>query len=760
MPPVAALPLQIALALLVFSVLGTLGGIWISIVVLRQVGMRRLTGMITALPEAPAPDDDDFFGLPGTGNVSRGLLQLIATRTQCSFAVLFLPKYGDDCMTAVTVEGGDGPWQSAELAYMNPVMRRMVTEGLPIELRGIEDDLNLPAGTVLFPVLSRNHLIATIAVGPRSSEQPISTRDRRFVAESVHRASAPLENAQLYRSLRRAFTEVENAQRELLALQRVSVAAQSTLRLEEVLAQIAQGVVDGLSFDLAVVYLADPANSIISLPISSRESGQREASDATIVIDEANPTMRALSSNEVLVTHDLGESLLPSLMDAGVLNKDEIPPNSTIANLPLASKARSIGGMALTTRRPALSGAEIESLRSFAAQAAATIENARLYEELETAYRDLGSAQDQLIQTARLRTLGQVASGVAHDFNNILAAILARAQIAQEQTRSAGVRQSLKIIEQAALDGANAARRIQRLGRPQEESAAERVNLNEVAQQALDLTRPMWSNAARARGVSIATDVSLTPDAFVEGQASELREVMTNLILNATAAMPAGGRLGIRTERERGQICCTVEDTGTGMTDEVRSRVFDPFFTTKGEAGSGLGLSIVGAILERHRGTISIDTAPGKGTSVQFSLPAVASETQAAASRRRRGRVSLRILLAAEGQEARESLEGILKRYGHRVCESSTVEESIRLLGEQEFDVIVTELALGEHSGWEVAEAAKAIRPSAAVVLATAWVDQWDPEVMRDRGVDAVLAKPYTVDEVLSCLEQALVKSS
>lgn len=759
MPPVSTVPIQVAVALLVFSVLGTLGGIWISIVVLRQVGLRRLTGMITAQPDSPAPDDEDFFGLPGTGNVARGLLQLISARTACRFAILFLPKPGDDCMSAVTIEGEKGAWQASELAYLHPLMRQMVGTGEPIGVAGQADELSLPTGTVLFPVLSRNHLIASIAVGPKSGGSAISERDKRFVASSVAQASAPLENAQLYRSLRRAFTEVENAQRELLALQRVSVAAQSTLRLGEVLAQIAQGVADGLSFDLAVVYLADPTSSTISLPVASDETKSRGENQETIQVDRENPTMRALAANEVLVSHDLAESLIPPLVDCKALKPEQLMANATIANLPLASKGHVIGGMLLTTRRPALSGTEIESLRSFAAQAAATIENARLYEELEQAYRDLGSAQDQLIQTERLRTLGQVASGVAHDFNNILAAILARAQLAQEQTRSPSLRETLRVIERAAMDGANAAKRIQRLGRPEEERADERVDLNEVVQQALDLTRPMWSNAARARGVTISADLSLTPDAFVEGQASELREVLTNLILNGAAAMPAGGALSIRTERDGEKVWCTVEDTGTGMTDEVRQRVFDPFFTTKGEAGSGLGLSIVGAIVERHKGTIDIRSALGRGTAVRFGLPVATSHEQTASPHKRRGRVSLRILLAGEDDKGRDSLEEILNRYGHRVSECSSAEESIRLLVEQEFDVVVTDLSLGEHSGWEVAEAAKELCPSAAVILTTAWVDQWDPEVMKDRGVDGVLAKPYTVDEVLSSLEQALVKS-
>jgi signal transduction histidine kinase len=552
---------------------------------------------------------------------------------------------------------------------------------------------------------------------------------------------------------------VEDAQRELLALQRVSVAAQSTLRLDEVLGQIAQGVADGLSFELAIVYLADPDNRTISMPVRSTADAARTADGEPMALDASNPTTRALLANKVLITHDIDESLLPRLFASGFLHRDEVPPDSTIANLPLASKGQVIGGMALTTRRPALAATEIDSLRSFASQAAATIANARLYQELERAYRDVRTAQDQLIQAERLRTLGQVASGVAHDFNNILAAILSRTQLAQQQTRSAPLRDTLKIIEQAALDGAGAARRIQSLARPREERMPETVDLSAVTQQALDLTQPMWANAARVQGIELAAETSLIPDALVEGHASELREVLTNLILNATAAMPAGGRLTLRTERRVNEVWCSVEDTGTGMSEDVKGRIFDPFFTTKGSSGSGLGMSIVAAILERHRARIEIDTVPGRGTAIRFGLPARDGAVGTSSPRKKRGRVSLRILLAGEDEPANEALSSLLARRGHRVWSAVGAEDSIKLMVEQEYDIIITDLGLGEHSGWEVAEAAKVVRPGAGVVLATAWAADWNQEEIRRRGVDAILSKPYTVDEVLVCLEQALVKS-
>lgn len=754
-----ALSITAAIGLLLFSVLGTLAGILITAALLRRTSMRRLTKFLVLAPYVGESADSDDLGLPGSGTIARGLLDLICAQTDCIFAGLFLPRQGDDCLELVTLGGADDGLQGTELAYSHPLARRMTSEAAPVLVAQRNDELPLAASSLLFPVLSRGHLIGTIAVGPRENGRPVSRRSQRYISTLVAQATASLENAQLYRSLRRAFTEVENAQRELLALQRVNVAAQSTLRLDQVLSQIAQGVADGLSFDLAIVYLADIENRTIAMPVRSSAEAPAATGSVSISLDSSNPTTRALLENKVLVTHDVEESLLPSLFAGGFLQPDEVPPGATIANLPLASKDRVIGGMALTTRRAALSVTEIDSLQSFASQAAATIANARLYEELERAYRDVHTAQDQLIQAERLRTLGQVASGVAHDFNNILAAILSRAQLGLQQTRSAPLRDTLKVIEQAALDGAAAARRIQSLARPREERATETFDLSAVMQQALDLTRPMWSNAARARGVSVTAETELAPAVFIDGQAGELREVLTNLILNATAAMPAGGKLFLRSERRDGEIWCTVEDTGTGMTEAVKQRVFDPFFTTKGAAGSGLGLSIVAAILERHHGRIEIRTQPGRGTAVSFSIPASSAGSRAAAVHRRRAGVSLRILLAGEDQPAREALSALLIRLGHRVSTTGTAEESVKLLTEQEYDVVVTDMGLGEHSGWDVAEATKAVRPSAAVVLATAWAAEWDSDEIRKRGVDAILSKPYTVDEVLGCLEQALVKS-
>ncbi|MGI8554238.1 MAG: ATP-binding protein [Dehalococcoidia bacterium] len=747
-------PLNLAIALLVFSALGTLTSVYVLFVIAnRHSRMRRSVG----LDGDGGAAYDEQFALAGIENTAQSLVQRICRASKCHFAVLFLPHHGDDRLTVAATDGESSPFQTIELSYFHPLVRRLSVSGQPAEVGGGSDEIGLPPNSILFPTLSRGRLIAVLAVGPPEHHHAMGKRSRETIAQIVAQAAGQLENAQLYASLRRAFSDLEDAQRELLALQRVSVAAQSTLRLDEVLEQIAHGVEDGLAFDTATVYLVDTVQCTIAMPIVRGTSNEHVISAGPIPFDESNASIRALLAVEVFVTHDLRESILPRLIEAGALSARDLQPELTVVNLPLASKGRVIGGMALTTTRATVSERQIESLRTFAAQAAATIENARLYGQLETAYSDLRTAQEQLIRAERLRTLGQVAGGVAHDFNNILAAILTRAQLAQQQTRSPHLREALAVIEQAAMDGASIARRIQSLAKPRAEREPEAIDLQAVVQQALEFTQPMWLNAAQARGVKITTETSYDKTGTIEGHPSELREVITNLILNATAAMPDGGVLRLHTAQKDGYGWCSVEDTGTGMTDDVKKQVFDPFFSTKGAGGSGLGMSIVAAIVERHRGKIQVESELGRGTRIRVDFPISSVRALTQKPARRRGSVSLRLLIVDEDERTRDALSLILSRQRHRVATAATVEAGIRALVEEEFDVVITDLGLGEHSGWEVAEASKSLRPNAAVILVSAWAAQWEPEEARARGVDAVLAKPFTIEEVFSCLEKALV---
>jgi PAS domain S-box-containing protein len=230
-------------------------------------------------------------------------------------------------------------------------------------------------------------------------------------------------------------------------------------------------------------------------------------------------------------------------------------------------------------------------------------------------------ASERAAQADKLRALGQLASGVAHNFNNILAAILGHAQLIRRDSRDESLVQRIDIIEHAALDGAQTVRRIQAFGGQQNEALDDAIDVNKLVQDSTNLTRARWCDEAQSRGLLYDVELDLQPIPSVRGSGSELQEVFVNIILNALDAMPQGGRLRIATEAQGILVRVSFTDSGLGMTGDVCDHVFEPFFTTKGANGTGLGLAVSYAIVERHNGRIDAQSSPGKGTTFTVSLP-------------------------------------------------------------------------------------------------------------------------------------------
>jgi PAS domain S-box-containing protein len=230
--------------------------------------------------------------------------------------------------------------------------------------------------------------------------------------------------------------------------------------------------------------------------------------------------------------------------------------------------------------------------------------------------------REQVLHAEKLRAVGEMAAGIAHNFNNVLTTILTRAQLlTQQKTDTVTVHRGLTLIEQAASDGAALVQRLQRLARGSAATENTALDLNVLVQEVVDTTQPLWHDHTRREGRPVEVHLTLTPLPHVFGRSTELREVLTNLLLNAIEAMPKGGEITFRTWVESNAVYVAVNDTGVGMTAEVQHRVFDPFFTTKGARGTGLGLSVSRAIIKGHGGTLSVDSEPDRGTTFVISLP-------------------------------------------------------------------------------------------------------------------------------------------
>jgi PAS domain S-box-containing protein len=365
--------------------------------------------------------------------------------------------------------------------------------------------------------------------------------------------------------------------------------------------------------------------------------------------------------------------------------------------------------------------------------------------------------EQQLLQTERLRALGEMASGVAHDFNNILGAILGRAQLLRRAPQDEQIRRGLEAIEKAALDGASTVRRLQHFTKRRRDEEFFPVDLNQAIRDTLAITEAKWKDESDLAGATIEVVTEFGNISPVMGNISELREVLTNIIFNAVEAMPKGGMLTFRTEEVDGWVWLGVSDTGIGMSDEVKARIFDPFFTTKGVKGTGLGLSVSYGIVRAHHGDITVDSQPGQGTTMVISIPIAAKpakplEPQRVPPPTKRGRV----LIIDDDAMVRELLADILQSAGHTVVQVSGGWEGIRLFRQARFDLVLTDLGMPECSGWEVAAAIKAITPKTPVALVTGWGITLDRTKLKAAGVDLVLNKPFQYLDVMTVVAEAM----
>ncbi|MEO5738438.1 MAG: HAMP domain-containing sensor histidine kinase, partial [Variovorax sp.] len=294
--------------------------------------------------------------------------------------------------------------------------------------------------------------------------------------------------------------------------------------------------------------------------------------------------------------------------------------------------------------------------------------------ELQTALADLKTTQQHVIQQERLRALGQMASGIAHDFNNALVPILGFCELLQIRPEILADRPKalsyLDTIQTAAKDAASVVSRLREFYRADKgHKPFAPVNLKHLLEQTVTLTRPKWKEQAQAAGVNIEVALDLDPVPPIAGEESALREVLTNLVFNAVDAMPAGGTLTLRTRHHVNTAVIEVADTGTGMTEEVRQRCLEPFFSTKGEHGTGLGLSMVFGIVQRHSGSLDLRSEPGKGTTFSIKLPlmdAIVGDT--AVIETPKAQRSLRMLVVNDEAPVRDTLSAVLMIDGHDVA--------------------------------------------------------------------------------------------
>ncbi len=390
---------------------------------------------------------------------------------------------------------------------------------------------------------------------------------------------------------------------------------------------------------------------------------------------------------------------------------------------------------------------------------------AELHEALKQAYQELRQTQETATQHERLRALGQMASGVAHDINNAISpvALYTETLLEKEPNLSPRARQYLEIIQRAIDDVAHTVGRMREFYRGREsEAVLVLVDLNTLAVQVKDLTRARWCDIPQQRGIVIDIRMDLAPDLPpVAGVESEIREALTNLVFNAVDAMADGGAVVLRTRPgiDAERVYLEVVDTGCGMDEDTRRRCLEPFFTSKGERGTGLGLAMVYGVARRHSAELEIDSTPNTGTTVRMGFLLAAAAPASSPQPDGIPCSELRILLVDDDPILLESLQDTLSNDGHQVVTAAGGQAAIDILFEarhrsEPFDAVVTDLGMPYVDGRKVSAAAKHYFPSTPVILLTGWGQKLISEGTTPPGVDCVLCKPPKLSELRRVMAQ------
>jgi PAS domain S-box-containing protein len=372
--------------------------------------------------------------------------------------------------------------------------------------------------------------------------------------------------------------------------------------------------------------------------------------------------------------------------------------------------------------------------------------------------RDITEQKEERERAARadkLRALGQLASGVAHDFNNSLAAILGRAQLLRRQTNDDALVRNLDIIQTAAEDAAATVRRIQTFARKAPAKEFDMLDVRGLLVDAIEITRTRWENEARLRGLNYRVELDASAGQNTAGSASELREVFVNLIVNAVDAMPQGGTISISCIRDGEKLQLRFADTGKGMAEDVQQKIFEPFFTTKGAQGTGLGLSVSYSIIERHDGTIRVDSVKGSGTVFTIHLPACEIKTGSLEEPQLTvAAASLFILVIDDEESVRETLADMLSALNHKVELAASGQEALRMLASRDFDLVFTDLAMPEMDGWETAREIRKRWPEINILLVTGYGPGTLPPSGEDKLVNGVIGKPFDFAQIISAIAE------
>jgi signal transduction histidine kinase/ActR/RegA family two-component response regulator len=680
-------------------------------------------------------------------------------------------------------------FEGAHLVGFQPVMegeRRLGTLFVRSDLRAINARvrfyglivaLTIMASGLLAYLISRRlqHSISQPILELAKVATAISTR-RDYSVRAIPASAYELD--QLTGAFNHMLREIQGSEGRLRMqlghlslLQHITRATSDRQDLESIFRVVLHSLKENLPIDFGCVLRQESGAETLTVHVSTDDASDAASADSSLRAGGVVPAdlngLSACIAGKLVYEPNTGALALPlfqSLADAGL---------GSVVIAPLIVENTFFGALLVGRRQPdGFNSADCEFLKQLVEHVALAAQQAQLYGALQKAYDDLRHTQATVLQQERLRALGQMASGIAHDINNAISpvALYTESLLEREPNLSERARSYLTTIQRAIEDVASTVSRMREFYRQREQQITlARVDLNQTIQQAIALTQARWRDLPQQRGVMIELRTELSTDAAeVMAAEGEIRDALTNLIFNAVDAMPEGGTLTLRTRvfthpgpEALSRVCIEVVDTGIGMDESTRRRCLEPFFTTKGERGSGLGLAMVYGMVQRHSAELEIDSEPARGTAFRLVFPAAAADftdtMYVTASRRVVQR--LNILLVDDDPVLIKSLEDILTADGHQVTPANSGQVGIDAFGAAirsgtPYSIVITDLGMPHIDGRRVAASVKALSRTTPVILLTGWGHRLLAENDIPPHVDRVLNKPPRLNDLRAALHE------
>ncbi|MBN1317988.1 MAG: GAF domain-containing protein, partial [Anaerolineales bacterium] len=484
------------------------------------------------------------------------------------------------------------------------------------------------------PLIVKEQLLGVLFM---HSQQKDTFHDQMpILTIAANQAAIAIENARLYQQAQTEIDERRTAEhrlkKQLARIQMLNDIVRAITQRQDLLSVfrvVLNKLVDQFGIDYACSFLYDSSSETFTI------ANQTSRKDLPLLVCLTEGRKIPVKKS-VFESWDDSSHYLPDMNKSENQNAREMALEGirSVFIVVLNVQNRPIGALAFSSKQgDAFDIEEREFLIALGKHISLAGGQAQLFHDLQAAYNEIRQTQQAVMQQERLRALGQMASGIAHDINNALAiSILYLDLLQRNNSLDANVREKLGIIHTSAKDISKIVERMRAFYRQRDERVPLMpVDLNKIVQQVIDLTKPRWKDMPQARGVMVETSLELQNDLpAIMGLEHEIREALTNLIFNAVDAMPAGGTITARTgayeviskgKKQTIWICCEVQDDGIGMNQETLRRCFEPFYTTKGEMGTGLGLATVYGVMQRHEGRAEVESEPGNGATIRLLFP-------------------------------------------------------------------------------------------------------------------------------------------